>query len=168
MEQMVLFLTSFANVKILIVLCVDKGYTFNVKDTLLPRDPNTGREQSTISYEFDFKLSPASETLAKKKSTFWIPWSSFHATYRGREKNDAPSLKIGDIKRFGIMCRSFFGEQEGDFKLEIERIRAVKLEDAQQHAPTEKSNILVDDQVDNPERSVETNTIDLENARHGE
>jgi hypothetical protein len=34
------------------------------------------------------------------------------------------------IKRFGVMCRSFFGDQEGDFELEIERISAVRGEES--------------------------------------
>ena len=115
------------------LLCVDKRYTFNIKDELLPRDPDTGREQSTISYEYDFTITSSDVDSRRSEerrslSTLWIPWSKLTPTYRGREKKDAPELKKNTIRRFGIMCRSFFGDQEGDFELEIERISAVKME----------------------------------------
>lgn len=103
-----------------------KRYTFNIKDELLPKDPDTGREQSTISYEYDFEIS-TSDANSKKRVVLWIPWKNLTATYRGREKSDAPKLNTRNIKRFGIMCRSFFGNQEGDFALEIERISAVRV-----------------------------------------
>ena len=36
----------------------EKRYTLILKDTLLSRDPDTGREQATISWECDFDLPP--------------------------------------------------------------------------------------------------------------
>jgi len=120
----------------------DKRYTFNIKDTLLPANPENGREQSTISYEYDFTVSKAS--AGKKNTTIRIPWSALNTTYRGREKTDAPPLDTKSIKRFGIMCRSFFGDQEGDFQLRIGRISAVKL--AQEHGdrtPSEEGSYVM-------------------------
>ncbi|EKG19565.1 Galactose-binding domain-like protein [Macrophomina phaseolina MS6] len=101
-----------------------KRYTFNIKNELLPPDPNTGREQSTISYEHDF-VAP-SPNATGEASTVFIPWDGFKATYRGREDPDAPPVNLTDIKRFNIMMRSFFGDQEGDFSLSIKSITAVR------------------------------------------
>jgi hypothetical protein len=120
-----------------------KRYTFNIKDQLLPKNPENGREQSTISYEFDFQV-PENATLSNS-STIFIPWKALKATYRGKEKSDAARLNTTSIKRFGIMMRrsevngrsypvsfadqiiSFFGEQEGAFALQLESISAVKM-----------------------------------------
>ncbi|TGO33561.1 hypothetical protein BHYA_0239g00010 [Botrytis hyacinthi] len=95
-----------------------KMYTFILKDELLPKSPN-GREQSTISWEFDFK-GPADH------SSILVKWADLKPTYRGREKKDAAPLDLKNIKRFSIMMRSFFGTQEGDFSLDIISISATK------------------------------------------
>ena len=83
--------------------CAAKRYTFILKDDILPKDPDTGREQSAISYEYDF--SPSSSGARSSDSTIFIPWSSLKATYRGREKEDAPKLELDSVKRFSIMMR---------------------------------------------------------------
>ena len=71
-----------------------------------------------------------------------MPWSSLKPTYRGKEKNDAKKVDLKNVKRFSIMSRrsakssfdrvhvlttwqSFFGDQEGDFSLTINSIKAV-------------------------------------------
>ncbi|KAG4031524.1 hypothetical protein MFRU_009g02950 [Monilinia fructicola] len=95
-----------------------KQYTFIIKDEILPKSPN-GREQSTISWEFDFK-GPADHSI------IFVKWADLKPTYRGREKNDANPLDLKNIKRFSIMMRSFFGSQEGDFSLAINSISAAK------------------------------------------
>ncbi|KAF2131409.1 CIA30 family protein [Dothidotthia symphoricarpi CBS 119687] len=93
-----------------------KRYTLTLKDEILPL-ASDGREQSTISYEYDFSSS--------NKSELFIPWRELNATYRGREKDDAPPLNLKHVKRFSIMARSFFGAQEGEFSVEIESIKAI-------------------------------------------
>ncbi|KAM0154374.1 hypothetical protein ACHAQE_007235 [Botrytis cinerea] len=95
-----------------------KMYTFILKDELLPKSPN-GREQSTISWEFDFK-GPGDH------SSIFVKWADLKPTYRGREKKDAIPLDLKNIKRFSIMMRSFFGTQEGDFSLGVVSISAIK------------------------------------------
>jgi hypothetical protein len=82
---------------------VAKKYTFILKDELLPKDPNTGREQSTISYEYDFEKDSSNSAAAD--SSVVIPWSALQATYRGKEKKDAPSIDLTNIKRISIMMR---------------------------------------------------------------
>ncbi|KAJ4986936.1 complex I intermediate-associated protein 30 [Stagonosporopsis vannaccii] len=97
-----------------------KRYTFILKDEILPPMAD-GREQSTVSYEYDF-------SAAGNYSVF-IPWSELKPTYRGKEKSDAPPLNTKGIKRWSFMMRSFFGGQEGDFSVEINSVKAVMRSD---------------------------------------
>lgn len=94
-----------------------KRYTITLKDEILPLSPD-GREQSTVSYEFDFDSAGA--------EGIFVPWNALKANYRGREQEDAEPLDVEDVKRFSIMMRSFFAQQEGPFELEINSIKAVK------------------------------------------
>ncbi|TAQ83458.1 hypothetical protein B7494_g8221 [Chlorociboria aeruginascens] len=112
-----------------------KQYTLVVKDELLPKRLD-GREQSTISWEYDFKCPD--------NGKLFIAWDELRATYRGREQEDAKPLDLKNIKRFSLMMRrqvtilfrvswrialilaSFFGTQEGDFSLSITSISVVK------------------------------------------
>lgn len=81
-----------------------------MKDTLLRRDPKTAREQSTVSWEYDFQ---ANETNAKQEarseehatSTIYIPWHDFKPTYRGRPIMVPGGLRLNDIRRISIMNR---------------------------------------------------------------
>ena len=74
-----------------------KQYTLTLKDELLPRSPN-GREQSTISWEYDFKPKGGREKV-------FASWDNFKATYRGREKPDAKPLDLKNVKRISLMMR---------------------------------------------------------------
>ncbi|CAK1355051.1 hypotheticalsprotein [Cercospora beticola] len=119
-------LSDYAGIELYIAKGDKKRYTFNLKDELLPQDPDTGREQSSISYECDFELPPQTVPGDAHDKTIFIPWSSFNATYRGRPKKDAKPIDLKKIKRFSIMMRSFFGTQEGDFSLSIRSISALQ------------------------------------------
>ena len=79
-----------------------KQYTFILKDDILPPDGDSGREQSTISYEYDFK---GTTTASNDSHLIFIPWDKFQATYRGKEKKDAGSLNLIHIKRASLMMR---------------------------------------------------------------
>ncbi len=74
-----------------------KQYTLTLKDALLPKTPG-GREQSTVSWEFDFEVAADGGRVTAR-------WEDFKATYRGREKKDAEPLKLESIKRVTIMVR---------------------------------------------------------------
>ncbi|KAJ4296572.1 hypothetical protein N0V90_006618 [Kalmusia sp. IMI 367209] len=100
-----------------------KSYTFILKDELLPKNPDNGREQATISWEYDFALSQ--DATQAESSFVFVPWKELKPTYRGKEKKGAGELDAKNIKRFSIMMRSFFGEQHGDFSLVIKSIKAV-------------------------------------------
>ncbi|KAJ4342498.1 hypothetical protein N0V87_001119 [Didymella glomerata] len=109
-----------------------KRYTFVLKDEILPL-MDDGREQSTISYEYDF-------SAAGNYSVF-VPWSELKPTYRGKEKDDAPPLNTKSVKRWSFMMRSFFGSQEGDFSVEIKSVKAVsRPEDPEAGFTSEKSD----------------------------
>ncbi|KAF1840834.1 CIA30-domain-containing protein [Cucurbitaria berberidis CBS 394.84] len=110
-------LSDYAGIHLRVDEYDGKKYTLTLKDEILPLNPENGREQSTISYEYDFSSSSA--------EGLYVPWHALKATYRGKEKKDAKPLNTKSVKRFSIMMRSFFGEQEGDFSLEIKSIKAI-------------------------------------------
>jgi hypothetical protein len=126
----------------------EKRYTLILKDTLLSRNPENGREQATISWECDFDLPPQTVPGDAKDKVVFIPWSALNPTYRGKLEKDAEPIVLKKIKRFSIMMRrwslqklrgyifhkrwpssSFFGTQEGEFSLTLKSIKAVS------HAP---------------------------------
>ncbi|KPI38808.1 uncharacterized protein AB675_5944 [Cyphellophora attinorum] len=81
----------------------EKKYTFILKDDLLP-ERDDGREQSTVSWEYDF-VAAASAARANglaKHQTVFIPWHSFTATYRGKPMRDAGRPNVASIKRIII------------------------------------------------------------------
>ncbi|GFF26005.1 uncharacterized protein C9E9.15 [Aspergillus lentulus] len=93
-----------------------KVYTIVLKDRLLPNRPD-GREQSTISWEYEFRTA--------ERAIVRVRWGDLRATYRGREVNAEP-LDLRNVKRISIMVRSFFGRQEGDFVLDMASIAAFR------------------------------------------
>lgn len=99
-----------------------KKYTLILKDELLPKSPN-GREQSTVSWEYDFTVDNGDVEKGGKGKVF-VKWSEFKPTYRGKEKKDAKLLDLRSVKRVSLMMRSFFGTQQGDFSLSINSISA--------------------------------------------
>ncbi|CRK20972.1 hypothetical protein HYQ45_006528 [Verticillium longisporum] len=108
-------LTSYEGLSISINHSDGKKYTLTLKDEILPRRPD-GREQSTVSWEFDF-VHPDSGEL-------FIRWADFKPTYRGKPKPDTPPLDLAHVQRISFMMRSFFGEQQGDFELAINHVAA--------------------------------------------
>ncbi|KAL4969034.1 CIA30 family protein [Aspergillus stella-maris] len=96
----------------------EKQYTLILKDEILPKRPD-GRERSSISWEFDFK--PSERVIVR--------WGDLKATYRGKEVRDVEPLNLRGVKRVSVMMRSFFGTQEGDFKLAINSIAGWNDED---------------------------------------
>ncbi|KAI0155169.1 NADH:ubiquinone oxidoreductase intermediate-associated protein 30 [Xylariaceae sp. FL1272] len=110
--------SNFAGLYLKIQKGDGKRYTLIVKDEVLPKRPD-GREQSTVSFEYDFTGSTGGIDIA---------WEDFKPTYRGKPAPDAKPLDLANIKRISIMMRSFFGDQEGPFNLQLEYIAAVELE----------------------------------------
>ncbi|KAI9684736.1 MAG: hypothetical protein M1829_000111 [Trizodia sp. TS-e1964] len=116
-------LSAYDGILLDIAVADNKRYTFILKDTLLPKHPDTGREQAGVSYEYDFLVpTPGDSTISFQQ---FIPWSSFTPTFRGRERKDAPPIDTSRVKRMSLMMRSFFDAQEGPFSLTIRSISAV-------------------------------------------
>ncbi|KAI6091482.1 NADH:ubiquinone oxidoreductase complex I intermediate-associated protein 30 [Hypoxylon rubiginosum] len=94
-----------------------KKYTLVVKDEIPPKRSD-GRDESTISWEYDF-VPGHGETVVN------VPWNDFKPTYRGKPNPDAKPLHLENIKRISIMMRSHFGEQQGPFRLDLQYIAAI-------------------------------------------
>ncbi|PMD22892.1 NADH:ubiquinone oxidoreductase complex I intermediate-associated protein 30 [Hyaloscypha hepaticicola] len=114
-----------------------KKYTLILKDELLPKSPN-GREQSTVSWEYDFKGD-------NEGGKVFVHWNEFKPTYRGREKEDAKPLDLKHVKRLSLMMRSFFGSQEGDFSLSLTAISLFRkgerrIDEPSSHVPSMQFN----------------------------
>lgn len=101
-----------------------KGKTFalTLKNDVLPALPD-GRDQSTVSWEYAFCVLPEQGDQVKTRRVE-MPLSGFKATNRGREVKDA-KLDLANIKRISFMMRSFFGNQDGDFKLTMNYLAAM-------------------------------------------
>jgi len=87
-----------------------KRYTLILKDELLPPNSDNGREQATTSYEYDFETKHSSVFKHHRSNShqhFFIPWSEFKPTYRGKPKEDAKELDPSNIKRISIMMRRY-------------------------------------------------------------
>ncbi|MCJ1252570.1 hypothetical protein MMC24_000376 [Lignoscripta atroalba] len=142
-------LSAYDGIEIDVVEGDGKMYTLILKDEVPEgKKRDDGREKAGISWEYDFKASEVAKEKGEQQK-FRIPWDQFKATYRGREKKDAEPLKTDGIRRFSLMMRSFFGTQEGDFKVELSSISAVKkdkssekdlLRDIRQTAQADKKN----------------------------
>lgn len=80
-----------------------KKYTVTLKDEVLPKRPD-GREQSTISWEYDFVVDATVATSHQHQQVV-IPFASFAPTYRGKPKPDAEPLDLKNVKRVSFMMR---------------------------------------------------------------
>src|SRR6266536_3552379 len=96
-------LSEYDGIELEVEKADDKQYTFILKDSLLPPNPENGREQSTISYEYNFNVSSTQNNTSN--TLIFIPWNKFIATYRGKKKDDAPKLDTHNIKRISLMNR---------------------------------------------------------------
>lgn len=112
----VLDLSAYAGIILDIQETDHKQYTFILKDTTLPPKLD-GREQSSAGWEYSFSASEPGESVQ-------VFWSDFKPTYRGRELEDAPPLNVSNITCCSLMMRSFFGTQEGPFRLGLTSIAA--------------------------------------------
>ncbi|KAF4211361.1 hypothetical protein CNMCM8980_009995 [Aspergillus fumigatiaffinis] len=89
-----------------------KVYTLVLRDRLLPKQPD-GREQSTVSWEYEFRKA--------EKAIVRVRWVDLRAMYRGRGV-DAEPLDLRNIERISIMVR----RRECEFLLDIASIAAFR------------------------------------------
>lgn len=89
-----------------------RKYTLTLKDEVLPRRPD-GRDQSTVSWEYDFVVRDAGDAGAAGaaggstagSTRVVIPFGDFKPTYRGKSKPDADPLDLKNVKRISFMMR---------------------------------------------------------------
>lgn len=97
-EDQVWDLSAYDGILLDVARVDGKRYTLTLKDELLPRRGD-GREQSTVSWEYDF------EAKAGEGTRVWVPWAELRATYRGKEKEGVQPLDTKGVKRFSLMMR---------------------------------------------------------------
>lgn len=104
-------LTSYNGIEIALDVSQSdrKVYTLILKDHVLPQNPNNGREQSTISWEYNFSTTDCStnDSAGLSEVKLFVPWDSFKSTYRGKPSNETKRLALNNIKRISIMIRRF-------------------------------------------------------------
>lgn len=81
-----------------------RKYTLTLKDEVLPRRPD-GRDQSTVSWEYDFVVKGAAAGGGDGSTRVVIPFGEFQPTYRGKPRPDAEPLDLKNVKRFSFMMR---------------------------------------------------------------
>lgn len=96
-------MADYEGIELLLTDADAKQYTFVLKDQLLSPNLATGRDQSTISYKYDFQV--AMERGEDKTVSAYISWKDLKATYRGKEENDALPLNTGSKKRMSFTMR---------------------------------------------------------------
>ncbi|KAL9051423.1 MAG: hypothetical protein Q9162_006030 [Coniocarpon cinnabarinum] len=122
-DSLSLDLAEYDGIQLSIAGADTKRYTLILKDSLLPRGDD-GREQASVSYEYDFRVQFPFGT--GQEMVIRIPFAEFEPTYRGRKQDNAKPLDTRSIKRLSFMVRSFFGSQKGDFSFAISQISAYK------------------------------------------
>lgn len=91
-------LSAYDGIGLVIDSADGKLYTLTLKDEILP-NRSDGREQRTISWEFDFRV--------EGRRSIFVKWSDFRPTYRGRNLDDDEPLDLKRVKRFEIMTRRY-------------------------------------------------------------
>lgn len=109
-------------------------FTFVIKTTPtshIPKHPKVPPppRAAKLTYEVRFTLAQAkNQGITPGEQKFYFPWGDFKATYRGREvKEGDPEwvpLDTSSIYEVNLMCRSGFGQQEGDFGVIVTGIYA--------------------------------------------
>lgn len=95
-------LTGYSSLVLDVAHADGKKYTITLKDEVLPKRPD-GREQSTVSWEYDFVVEASESGSGSTKVT--IPFKDFEPTYRGRPKPDAAPLDLKNVQRFSFLMR---------------------------------------------------------------
>jgi hypothetical protein len=91
-----------------------KRYSFRLRT-------KTGRQPDYWVYEIRFSTSENQWEIID------LPLKDLKATYRGRPKPNAPSADLANIVEYGFLISD---QQEGDFRLEIDSIRALSYPEA--------------------------------------
>ncbi len=125
-------LTAFAGLEIRLGKGDGKLYTLILKDAETSGRGSTGREEAGFNWEAEFRANNGLKEedqkndagQEKKEQAVWLSWEDFKPIFRGRESDRGEKLDRSNIATIGIMMRSYFGTQEGDFRLELQSIAA--------------------------------------------
>ncbi|KAH7312235.1 complex I intermediate-associated protein 30-domain-containing protein [Stachybotrys elegans] len=117
-------LSDYDGILVSVVDADDKRYAITLKDQLPRGRRPDGREKAAVSWEADFTAKHADGDMTGAPVQIFLPWSAFKPTYRGRDKGNVKPLDLTSIKRVGLMMRSFFGQQDGDFSIDIHAVAA--------------------------------------------
>lgn len=128
-------LNSYSGLEVRVGKGDGKLYTLVLKDSENSQRKGEGRDEANLSWEAKFRghdsRSEADEKwegeVEKKSHGVRLLWKDFQPTYRGRESHGKERLDPSKITTVGIMMRSYFGSQEGDFRLEVESIAVWKV-----------------------------------------
>lgn len=112
-------LSAYDGIEISIVQGDEKVYTLILRDHEIAEKREDGREHAAINWETELQAPTGGGTAFKA-------WKDFNAFYRGKERKDVGTLKTEHLRRIGIMMRSYFGTQEGEFRLILKSISARK------------------------------------------
>ena len=96
--------SHYDGIQLAILKADDYMYTFILKDELPDSQREDGREMSSISWEYDFRVSTTDASVTKPEKVT-IAWDQFKATYRGRERKDVGPIKTSKVLRLSIMMR---------------------------------------------------------------
>lgn len=91
-----------------LVSILAKFYTIVLKDELTQPDPTTGREQATISWEYDFAIGVPSDAYGSEGLQIRALWCDFKPTYRGKPVKNGATLDIRNVKQMSLMMRRYF------------------------------------------------------------
>ena len=106
-----------------------KTYTLILKDEV-SEDRGDGRMFAGLSFEAKFVAPNTTSVISNRDGTdrkgknVFLAWKDFKPFYRGKEL-EGKVLNKQKVIRVGLMMRSYFGNQEDGFKLEIQSIRAL-------------------------------------------
>ena len=140
-------MTAYAGLQIRLGKGDRKLYTLILKDAENSPRGADGKEKTGFSWEAEFRANDElkqkpgeNDATAEEKDTqeVYLPWEGFKPTFRGRETKGEEKLDRSNITTIGIMMRSYFGTQEGDFQLEIESITAQRVFSKKRFEETEE------------------------------
>ncbi|CAG8955716.1 hypothetical protein HYFRA_00010982 [Hymenoscyphus fraxineus] len=107
-------LSSYKGLSISVRESDGKNYTVTLKDEL----PVNASEASLL-YAASFV----------GVGVWQFDWEEFVPTIRGRVQVGAPPLNTKSVKQLSLMIRSYFGQQEGEFRTSFNYVEAYKSKD---------------------------------------
>ncbi|KAK9702205.1 hypothetical protein K7432_011365 [Basidiobolus ranarum] len=118
-DQKIWDLSKYSGIKFTTLEGDNKRYSISFKNTFLNQNPD-GSQESALEYKYLFKGRP-------RKSSYFVKFSDFKPTYRGRVVDNAAPLNTSDIRVVQFQIASGFGQQQGSFSIKFQDIIASSL-----------------------------------------